>query len=150
MFPFRALGRLTRRTVSARLEVEIAQSAAAASRKHDHLSVHGQICDQFTRVGIGDHRTHGHAQHDVFGRRTITIGPLPMLAAFGTVEPGIPIIDQCVDVAVRHGQDRTTASAIATTGTPLGNKFFATKRHNAVAAIARMHLDRCFVYKFHQ
>ena len=72
-----------------------------------------------------------------------------MLATSGLVLAGVSVVDQGVDVSFRNGIDVATTAAITTTWPPFGDKFFATKRHDAVAAVAGLDFDLRFINEFH-
>ena len=77
------------------------------------------------------------------------VGAAPVLTAFGAVDARIAIVDQRVDVAVRHRIDASAATAIAAVGSAARHVFFAPERRNAVAAVAGDHIDESLVDEFH-
>ena len=61
----------------------------------------------------------------------------------------IAVIDQRVDVAVGDGKDAAAAAAVAAVGSAARYIFFASKRRDAVAAVAGDHVDERFVDELH-
>jgi hypothetical protein len=90
-----------------------------------------------------------HAQYDVVGCCTILIRASPILAVSRNKLSREPEIDQGIDIAVGQSKHRTAATSITTIGPAKGNIFFASERHNAVAAIAGDNFNARFVDELH-
>src|SRR5206468_12094996 len=120
-----AVGVLARRAIDARLEMQIAEAALAASRDERTHAILRQIGDDLARFGVRDHGSDRHAQHDVVRGATVLIGAAAPLAVFRAVNARVTVIDQRVDVAVGDGKDAATAAAVAAVGPTAGYIFFA-------------------------
>ena len=72
-----------------------------------------------------------------------------MLAASCLEAPGIAVVDQRVEVGIRHGPDVAAASAVPTVGAAEFLVFFMAELSAAIAAVARCDVDERFVYEFH-
>src|SRR5215470_14419358 len=105
--------RLPRRAVDARFEMQIAQASAAAASYQRGLAVGSEIGDQLATDGIGNHRAHRDAQHDVLSAAAILIGAAALLAVAGAVNAGVAIIDERVEVAIRANYNAPSAAAVA-------------------------------------
>jgi len=150
MFALGALGRLPGRAVRARLKVQIAQTAAAAFGQNRLLTIEGQIRNQRATLGIRDHRADRHSQNDVFGGCPVSIRTLAVLTTTCPVDSGVAIVNQRIDIAIRHRDDRTAAATITPARATFGNELLATKCNDAIAAVPGMDFDGGFINKFHR
>ena len=142
-------GRLPRRPVGARLEVQVAQAPATALRDLRALAVVGEVGEALAAVGVGHHRAHRHAQHDVLAALAVLVGTAAVLAALRAEQPRVAILDQRVDVAVGDDEDAAAAPAVAAVRAAARDVLLAPERHRAVAAVAGVHLDHRFVDELH-
>ena len=141
---------LTRRTVHARFEVQIAQAALAACGQKLTVAVVRQIGHGFARGLVDDERAHGHAQHDVFAARAEAVGAAAVFAVGREELARVSVVHQRVDVAVGLSPHTAAAAAVAAVGTALGNEFFAAKARCAIAAFAALNFNAGFVNEFHR
>jgi hypothetical protein len=140
---------LARRTVGARLEMHVTQTAIAALGNQRLLAVLGQVGNGFAGIQVSYHRADRHAQHDVFTALAIAFAALPISATLGAMDSGIAIVNQGIDVAISDGIHAAATPAIATARAALGDGFLTPKGSHAVAAVTGKDLNGCFVDEFH-
>ena len=140
---------LARRAVGAGLEVQVAEATVAALGQQHPLTRHQQFSDHVARLGIADDRAHGHAQHDVVGRRAELVRTAARLAVARLVAACIAEVDQGVQVAVADCIHAAPTTAVAAVGTAERDELLATEAHATVAAAAGNHIDGGFVDEFH-
>ena len=129
--------------------MQIAQPALSAFGETYLLSVLGQIGDDFAGLGITEHGADRHAHDHIVGGLAVTLRAAAVLAFFGLENARVAKLDQRIDIAIRDRKHAAATSAVAAVWAALGNVFFATKRRAAVATLAGVDFNFCFVDEFH-
>ncbi|MNC92461.1 hypothetical protein D3C83_88920 [compost metagenome] len=74
---------------------------------------------------------------------------MPAVAVLGAMDARKAVVDERVEVAVRHRPHAAAAAAVAAARAAARHGPFAAERRAAVAALAGVHLDLGFVDEFH-
>jgi hypothetical protein len=96
-----------------------------------------------------DHGADRYPQPDVVRSSTVLVGPAAVLAVSRFMTAGKAVVNQGIDVPVSYGIDAAAFAAITAVRATEWPEFFATKRCNAVAAIAGDNFNFCFVNELH-
>ena len=141
---------LARRAVGAGLEMQVPQPAAAAGGQDGALTVGGQVRDHGAAGFVGDDGAGRHAQLDVTAGGAEAVRAAAVHPVARMMAARVTVVEQGVDVAVGHGPHAAAPAAIAAVGPALGDEFFTSKRHAAVAAVAADRFDTHFIDEFHR
>ena len=147
-FPGRALCNFPWRTIDAALESRIAQPPVSSVRNLQSFLRSGQVTDQFTGVHVAHHRAAGNCYVKVLARPTRSCCAL---------HPGCPLSARNFRATLKSTRVLIDGSATRYTlppcppvttirTTPL-HEFLAPKTQAAVAAVAGLDPNCCFVDK---
>jgi hypothetical protein len=128
-------------------EILVAATAAPTLRNQDALPGDGKIRDGFASFFVVCERADGNLQDHVAAGVAGAVGAFAVAAAIGFEFAIVAITEKRVVVGIRFEIDAAAVAAIASGRTAARNVFFTAKRDAAVAAIARLHQDFCFVNK---
>ncbi len=129
--------------------MDVAKPAAPAFGKHDFLIRMGEIREQRLAILIINLRTDWHFEHHILGAFTVTLlaHAMPAACAFEMLLKAI--IDERIEPRYRLHDNACTTTAIAAIRPALGNKLLPPEADTAFPAIAGLHVDFCFINKFH-
>src|SRR5690606_39217919 len=117
---------------------------------HDQaLSTQGQIADDLPGIGIEYRGAHGYWQYQIGGGAAAAIAAPPLLAIASAKGALVAVVDQGVEIGVGDQDHVATVATVATVGAAAGHIFFPPKAQAAVAALAGMDADGCFIDEFH-
>src|ERR1035437_5025622 len=126
-------------------EAGIAATAATAVRHHDAFVGMGEVMHHFSRHLVVNDGADGNLQDDAFALATGFIGPLAMASALALVFGIEAEVYESVVAFARFHHHVATMTAIAASRTAARHALLAPEGHAAVAAIARLHPNFCFV-----
>jgi len=129
--------------------VDIAQAALTTLGDEEFFSVRIQVGNQLPGVEVADGGAHGHAQGDVIPAFAVAIGAPAAFPVLRQKFPGIAVVDQGVDIAIRNGVNAAAPAAVAAVRAAFGNVFFPPESGNTVAALASDDQNFGFVDEFH-
>jgi hypothetical protein len=144
-----ALRVLTRSTIGAGFEVNVAEAAFAAFGNDHFFLVNIEVGQNFSGYEVGNHGTDRHAQDDIVATGAVLIGAAAIFAALTDEFPGVTVVDQRIDVAVGNDVDAAAPATVTTVGSAQRDVFFAPERDRTVATIPGFDMDLCFVDEFH-
>ncbi len=148
-FSRRAVRELPWRAVDTRFEVEITEAALTAFREQGACFVMRQVSHHGARLEIRNHRPDRHPQHDIGCGPAVAVGALAFLAVLRPVDARVAVVDERIQVAVGHDVDTAAAAAIAAVRPAARHELLPPEARDAVAALAGVHFDRCFVDELH-
>src|ERR1019366_1421859 len=126
-------------------EAGIAATAATAARHHHALVGMGEVMHHLAGHFVVNDSSDGDLQHHAFALAAGFVGTLAMASALGLVFGIEAEVHQGVVALARFHHHVATMTAIAAGGTAARHELLAPEGHAAVAAIARLHPDSCFV-----
>ena len=139
--------RKARRFSSRRLESRVALAAIAAF-KHGHgrvFLIH--IRNDFARFGVADYRAARHLYNQIGGVFAVTEAAAAVLAVRGAEVLLIAEVGERVKSLVDRENHVAALAAVAAVRTSVGHIFLGVKRGAAVAAVARLYINLCFIDK---
>src|SRR5258706_5986742 len=128
--------------------MQVAKPALAALGQDGALAVRREVGEQ--RAVLLDEGAHRHAQHYVLAAAPVLVGAAADVAVLSAVDAREAVVDQGVDIAVRDRPDAAATAAVAARRPAARHELFAPERGAAVAALAGVDLDPCFVDEFHE
>src|SRR6185437_1370536 len=128
-------------------EVLVAASAASALGDDDGLVRPGEVVDELAGVVVVEQRTYGNFERKVLGGFAGAVGAHAMLTAFGLVLGVEAKVDEGVVAEGRGHENVAAMAAVAAGGASAGNELFAAEGHAAIAAVAGLDSDSCFIDK---
>ncbi len=148
-FAGRSIGRLPGRAVRTTLEPSVAEAAASTFGHHLPLARLGQVANQFTGVHVMHDRAAWNHDVKILARpaRLVTAGA--WLPAFGPKLPRNTEIRECVHRRVCDKINAAAMTAVAAVRTAPLDVLLAPEAQAAVAAVAGLHANGCFVDEFH-
>src|ERR1019366_7710847 len=126
-------------------EASIAATAATAVRHHDALVGMGEVMHYLAGHFVVNDGSDRHIQDDAFALASGFVGNFAMPSALGLVFGIETEVHEGIVAFARLHHHVATMTAIAAGGTAARHKLLAPEGHAAVAAIARLHPDFCFV-----
>ena len=129
--------------------MQVAQAAFPTLGQTHLLSVFGQVRYHFARFRIGKDRPHWNPYRQIIARLAIASRTAPVFALLGFENAGVAKLDEGVDIAIRHSKNTAAAPAISAIGAAPGNIFLTAKRRTAIAPLAGIDFNLCFVDKLH-
>ena len=126
-------------------EVLVAAAAASALGDDDFFAGMGEVVDELAGVVVVEQGADGDVEDGVLAGVAGHVGAHAVLAALG-----LPFgVEAEVDEGVVHAggahEDVAAVAAVAAGGTAAGDEFFAAEGHAAVAAVAGLDADSCFI-----
>jgi hypothetical protein len=121
-------------------------AASATTFGDDDAFIGGfEIVDQLARVLVEERGADGNLEDDGVAVEAGAVGAHAMLAALALVLGVVAEVDEGV-VALRADHDDVAAvAAVAAGGTAAGDEFFAAEGHAAIAAVAGLDANFCFI-----
>ena len=147
--PRRTIGGSSRCAIGARFEARIAEAAFAAFGHALPLSVFGQVTDQLARIDVMHDGAAGHAHVAVVAGFAGHVAAGTAFAVLCAKLPCNPKVRECVQRSIRDEENIAAIAAVATVRATLRNVFFAAKTQAAVATVAGLNSNRCFIDEFH-
>ena len=126
-------------------EVLVAAASAAAFGDDDGLVGVGEVVDELAGVVVVEEGADGDLEGGVFAGLAGAVGAEAVAAALGFVLRVEAEVDEGVVAERGRHEDVAAVAAVAAGGAALGNEFFAAEGHAAVAAVAGLDADSCFV-----
>ncbi len=126
-------------------EVLVAASAAAAAGDDDGFVGAGEVVDELVGVVVVEEGADGDVEGDGGAGFAGAVGAHAVLAAAGFVFGVEAEVDEGVVGEGGRHEDVAAVSAVSAGGAAAGNEFFAAEGHAAVAAVAGLDADFCFV-----
>ncbi len=138
---------LARGLMGAGGEVLVAASAATAAGDDDGLVGVGEVVDELAGVVVVEESADGDLEGDGFAGVSGAVGAEAVAAALGFVLGVEAEVDEGVVAEGGGHEDVAAVAAVAAGGTAAGDELFAAEGHAAVAAVAGLDADSCFVDK---
>ncbi len=136
---------LARGLVGAGGEVLVASSAASAFGDDDGFVGVGEVVDELAGLVVVEKSADGDFEGGVFAGLTGAVGAEAVAAALGFVLGVEAEVDEGVVAEGGGHEDVAAVAAVAAGGAALGDEFFAAEGHAAVAAVAGLDADSCFI-----
>jgi hypothetical protein len=125
----------------------ISTSAAPPFCQHHAFVGMLKVMDQLARGVIVDNSADGNFQDDIFAIAAGTIGAFAVTASLCLMFGIETEVNQRIVALAGFENDVATATAITAGRSSARHKFLASKGHTAIPAVARLHLDSCFIDK---
>src|ERR1019366_7216326 len=123
-------------------------AAAAPTFGNDHLLIGLlEVVYKLSGVHVIDRSAHRHLQSLGVAIKPGAVGPHAVLAALRLVLRVIAELDQRVVAIGGHHDYVAAAPAVAARGSAAGHKLLTPEGHAAVAAVACLHANFCFINK---
>ena len=105
--------------------MQIAQPTSTAFGDHDFLAIVGEVGDYDIVGQVLDDGTNRHAQDNVVGTASVTIGAATDFAILGPKDARETIVDERIDVDVGDDKNRAAFSAVTAVGPAERDVFLA-------------------------
>src|SRR5581483_550132 len=138
---------LARRLMPRLGEVLVAAPSTPAARDKESLPRHGKIRQRFTGIVVTHERADGHLQDQVRAGVPGSVRAFAVAPAVRLEFPVVAVAQQRVVVRIGLDVDAAAVAAVAAGGSSARNIFLAAECHAAVAAVAGLHVDFCFIDK---
>src|SRR5580765_1981537 len=135
----------SRRLVPGLGEMLIATTAASAVRDENALAGRREVGKRCVGFAVVDHRADGNEQNHVRAGVAGTIRTFAVTATVGFEFAIVAVTEKRVVVGIGFEIDAAAIAAIAAARAAAGDVFFAAERNAAVAAVAGLDCDFCFV-----
>jgi hypothetical protein len=125
--------------------VAITTTTAPAASGEEALAGLREVEELLTGVGVEDDGADGYGEDRWNARAAVAIGPFAVASALGLEFTIVTIAKKRVVVRVGLDVDVATIATVATRRAAARDIFFATEGHAAVATIAGLHDNFCFI-----
>ena len=128
-------------------EVLVAAASAAAAGDDDGLAGVGEVVDEFAGLVVEEEGADGDFEGDGLAGFAGAVGAEAVAAALGLVLGVEAEVDQGVVGEGGGHEDVAAVAAVSAGGAATGNELLAAEGHAAVAAVAGLDADFCFINK---
>src|SRR5271168_73944 len=128
-------------------EVLVAASAASAFGDDDGLVGAGEVVDELAGGVVVEERAYGDFEGIAFAGVAGAVGAEAVAAALSLVLGVEAEVNQGVVAEGGGHEDVASVAAVAARGAALGDELFAAEGHAAVAAVAGLDTNSCFINK---
>ena len=126
-------------------EVLVAAAAATAAGDDDLVVGVGEVVDELAGVVVVEDGADGDFEDGVLAGGAGHVGAEAVAAALGLPLGVEAEVDEGVVGERGAHEDVAAVAAVAAGGTAAGNEFFAAEGHAAIAAVAGLDADSCFI-----
>jgi hypothetical protein len=148
-FTRRTVCRLARRPVGAALEARIPAPTAPAGRNHLPLAILGEVADKLTGIDVMHDGSARYVHVKIVARTPGLVPARTTLTAFGPEFPGNTEVREGIHGSIRDQVNAAATAAITTVRAASFDVLFTAEAEAAVAAIAGLHANGCFVDELH-
>ena len=127
--------------------MEVSQSSPTPFEQTHHLSVVGNVADEFPGLRIIHHRSAGHVDILVLPLGAVALVFSSVSSVLGEDVPLVFQVEQRPVVVVASKEDTPAVAAVAAVGSAIGVVFHMPEVHGATAALARAAADFHIVNK---